>query len=109
MQVSYSEGLANRTDPESCVGVREDAGEALTGERIGQSSSREKDFKPDADALDNAEGNIGWSDIASAIQSGVVRDPGMCGSSSFGNREVSDLACEKTPRVRIGKTRSRSR
>ena len=39
MQVSYSEGLANRTDPESCVGVREDAGEALTGERIGQSSS----------------------------------------------------------------------
>jgi hypothetical protein len=26
VQVSYSEGLANHTGPESCVGVREDAG-----------------------------------------------------------------------------------
>ena len=42
MQVSYSEGVANHTGPESCVGIREDAGEALTGERIGQPSSREK-------------------------------------------------------------------
>ena len=39
MQVSHSEGLANHTGPESCVGIREDAGEALTGERIGQPSS----------------------------------------------------------------------
>jgi hypothetical protein len=109
VQVSCSEGLANHTGRESCGSAREGVAEALTAERIGQPSSREKYFKPDADALDNAEGNIGWSDIASAIQSGVVRDPGMCGSSSFGNREVSDLACEKTPQVRIGKTRSRSR
>ena len=42
MQVSHSEGLANHTGPESCVGIREDAGEALTGERIGQPLSREK-------------------------------------------------------------------
>ena len=40
MQVSASEGLANHTGPESCVRICEDAGEALTGEHIGQPSSR---------------------------------------------------------------------
>ncbi len=35
MQVSSSEGLANHTVPESCVGPREGDGEALTGVRIG--------------------------------------------------------------------------
>ena len=40
---------------------------------------------------------------------GVVGDPGMCGSSLYGNREVSDLACGWTPPVRIGKARSRNR
>ena len=35
MQVRYGEGLAIHTDPESCAGIREDAGEALTGGRIG--------------------------------------------------------------------------
>jgi hypothetical protein len=36
VQVHYDEGVANRIDPESCAGAREDIGEALTGERIGQ-------------------------------------------------------------------------
>ena len=57
MQVSYSEGLANHTGPESCVGICEDAGEALTGERIGQPLSRESLKISGAD---------------------VVEDPGMC-------------------------------
>ena len=52
MQVSYSEGLANHTGPESCVGIREDVGEALTGERIGQPSSRESLIFPDADVVE---------------------------------------------------------
>jgi len=59
VQVSYSEGPANYTGPESCVDICEDEGEALTGERIGQPLSREKSFDPGADALDNAEGNRG--------------------------------------------------
>jgi hypothetical protein len=42
-------------------------------------------------------------------QPGVVEDPGMCGSSLFGNREVSGLARGWTPQVRIGKARSRNR
>jgi hypothetical protein len=59
--------------------------------------------------LDNTEGNMGRCDSASTGRSGVVKDPGMCGSSLHGNREVSDLAGGWTPRVRIGKARSRSR
>jgi len=41
MEVSYSEGLASHTGPESCVGVRKDEGEALTGVRTGWVLSRE--------------------------------------------------------------------
>ena len=59
--------------------------------------------------LDNTDGNTGRCDSASTYRSGVVKDPGMCGSSLHGNREVSDLAGGWTPRVRIGKVRSRSR
>jgi len=59
--------------------------------------------------LDNTEGNMGRCDSASTRRSGVVKDPGMCGSSLHGNREVSDLAGGWTPRARIGKARSRSR
>ena len=43
------------------------------------------------------------------VRPGVVEDPGMCGSSLHGNREVSGLTCGWTPQARIGKARSRSR
>ena len=109
MQVPHSEGLAIHTGPESCVGIREDAGEALTGERIGQPLSRESLIVPDADVVRITEGNMGSAITRAPAQSGVVEDPGMCGSSLHGNREVSGLAGGWTPPVRIGKTRSRSR
>ena len=41
MKEPYSEGLASHTGPESCVGVREDTDEALTGVHIGQVLSSE--------------------------------------------------------------------
>jgi RNA-directed DNA polymerase len=41
MKVSYSEGVAIHTGPESCTFVRKGEGEALTGERAGQVLSRE--------------------------------------------------------------------
>jgi hypothetical protein len=40
MKVSYVERLATYDGPESCVCVRKDAGEALTGVRAGRVSSR---------------------------------------------------------------------
>ena len=36
MQELYVEGVATHDGPESCVGVREGVGEALTGGRVGQ-------------------------------------------------------------------------
>jgi hypothetical protein len=41
MREPYTEGLASHGDPESCIGARKGVGEALTGERIGEASSRE--------------------------------------------------------------------
>ena len=41
MEVSYGEGVATHTGPESCATGREAEGEALIGERAGRVSSRE--------------------------------------------------------------------
>ena len=40
MQVHYGEGVAIHIGPEPCACVREDAGEASVGERIGRPWSR---------------------------------------------------------------------
>ena len=42
MQVHYDERLANYIGPEPCAGVREDAGEASVGVRIGQPLVRQE-------------------------------------------------------------------
>ena len=36
MEESHGKGLASHPDPESCVGIRKDTGEALTGAHAGQ-------------------------------------------------------------------------
>ena len=56
MKVHHDEGVANHIDPESCAVTREGLGEALTGERIGQPSSRERGNILGADAVLFAEG-----------------------------------------------------
>ena len=93
MQVLYVEDLANHDDPESCVGIREGVGEALTGEHAGRVLSREKLSVQGADAVEK-----------SGRQHGVARH-GEChagpawsktpctrGSHLFGNREILWLA-----------------
>src|SRR5258706_6371035 len=50
MKESHDQGLAHQIDPESCVVVREDASEALTGANAGRPYSLEKVAVPDADA-----------------------------------------------------------
>ena len=57
MKVRHDEGVVTRIDPEPCVSIREDAGEASAGVRIGQPLSREIRNVLGADAFDNAEGN----------------------------------------------------
>ena len=110
MEVHYDEGVANRIGPEPCVGIREGVGEASAGERIGQPLSREN-LKSVRVPTCSFSRKATWTDASSRVSArpGVVEEPGMCGSSLFGNREVSGLARGWTPRVRIGKTRSRNR
>ena len=92
MQVSSSEGLANRTVPESCVGLREGVGEALTGVRIGWVLSRENNT-PGTPTL-CVEWKATWPGApARALgRPGAVVDPSMCVRSLPGNREISRLA-----------------
>ena len=51
MKVRYGEGLATRTGPEPCVGIREGVGEASVGEHTGQPLSRESKIVLGADVV----------------------------------------------------------
>ena len=108
MQVHCTEGVASHSGPESCARIREGAGEALTGERAGQPLSRDSGVVPSADAFQIVEGNIARPLMQGHGGLGAVEDPGMCGRSLYGNREILGLAGEAPP-VRTGKARSRSR
>ncbi len=109
MEVPYGEGLATHTGPESCGADREVRCEALTGERIGQPLSRERILTPEADRVLCLEGNTSRNAKRVPVCSGVVRDPGMCGRSSCGNREISGTVRQGRLSDRGGKARSRSR
>jgi hypothetical protein len=109
VQVPCDEGVAIRIGPESCAVVREDLGEALTGERIGQPLSRERVlFWVPTPCIWRKATYPGASSRALG-RPGVVRDPGMCRRSLRGNREISRSTVRQPPAVRIGKARSRSR
>ena len=92
MQVSPSEGLANHTVPESCVGPREG-----DGERIGWVLSRENNT-PGTPTL-CIERKATWTGASSRApgRPGAVVDPSMCVRSLPGNREISRLARAVAP------------
>ena len=92
MKVRYDEGLANRIGPEPCAGVCEDVGEASVGERIGQPLSRESYISRALTALSSPKAT--WSSTSSQVlaRPSVVVDPGMCGCSLSGNREICGSA-----------------
>ena len=90
MQVPDNKDVANRVVPESCVLYREVWHEALTGVRIGQPLSRDRNEIPGADAVHTAEGNTSVRAIASAqatrrglrtwhVRTLLVREPGDLG------------------------------
>ena len=97
MQVSYSEGVANHTVPESCVGPREGDGEALTGVRIGWVLSRENNTLGTPTLC--IERKATWTGASSRApgRPGAVVDPSMCVRSLCGNREISRLARAVAP------------
>ena len=110
MKVHCDEGVAIHIGPEPCAGVREDAGEASVGERVGQPLSRERNLDPGADAVCCAEGHTIGRATASVrpTRRGLrtwhawklfVRKPG----------DLLSTLMVATPRGRVGKARSRSR
>ena len=111
MQVHHDERVAICIDPESCAVAREDRGEALTGEHIGQPLSREMNIVLGADALSNVEGNTNGRAIASARTARRGRRPWHVWTPLA--REPGDLTAGHGRRVaalvRIGKARSRTR
>ena len=92
MKVPDSEGPANHTGPESCAGVGNGAGEALTGECAGRVLSPEIGLLLGADAL-RTRGRLhcthrygkGWADLAGSETSG------MHGNTVYGTREALHL------------------
>ena len=112
MRVRRDEGLATHIDPEPCIGIREDTGEASAGERAGQPLSRESDLTRSADAVSVAEGNTDGS--ANASVRPAARGPRPWHAQTLRVREPGDLQLDRSNNnskgvVRIGKARSRSR
>jgi hypothetical protein len=109
VQVHYDEGVAIHIGPEPCAATREGVGEASVGEHIGQPLSRESLNQSGCRRGHNHGRQHGARVIASArparrglrpwhVWKFLAREPGDLG---FGQR--------RSPLVRIGKTRSRSR
>ena len=95
MQVRYDEGVAIHIDHEPCAVACEGDSEASAEEHIGQPLSPAMIHIPGADAVAKAEGDTDGRVSASAWRTGVVEEPGMCGSSLHGNREVPRPASRK--------------
>lgn len=96
MQVHYIEGVAIHSGPESCVGIREGVDEALTGVRAGQPLSRDRVIFWAPTRLETWKATRTGARLQAPGRPGVVEDPGMCGSSLYGNREISRLASRNT-------------
>jgi hypothetical protein len=106
MQVLYVEDVANHNDPESCVGLREEAGEALTGEHVGRVSSREKLKVQGADAVERSGRQ--HETARHGERCPTLRGPETSrtrGSHLHGNRDIHWPAAWESPTrtVRIGK------
>ena len=111
MEVSYSEGLASHIGPESCVGVRKDDGEALTGGRAGRVLSREIHAPPRGGLLRGADAvDLGGRRKLQRCEGETLPDParsetpGMYASTSRGNREIPQASVIARSAERIGKS-----
>lgn len=109
MQVPDSKEVANHAVPESCAGHREVQREALTGVRIGQPLSRDSYISRMPTPYGSRKATRTGASSQAPGRSDVVREPGMCARSLYGNREISGLTSRRSGLARIGKARSRSR
>lgn len=116
MKVSYSEGLANHIGPESCVGVRKDSGEALTGVRAGWVLSCEIHAPLKGGLLRGADVlEKGGRQHPRHREGEMLRNPArsktpcMHASTSLGNREIPLSSAAVRLAERIGKSQDTRR
>ena len=117
MKEPHGEGLATHTGPESCVVIRKDGSEALTGESAGWVLSREEPEPPrkrrllrGADAVPEGgrphpvrrESETSWDPARSET-------PSMRGRTLHGNREVPRLSVARDGADRTGKSKDERR
>ncbi|MBI5251620.1 MAG: group II intron reverse transcriptase/maturase [Desulfomonile tiedjei] len=109
MKESHGEGPASHTGPESCVGRREAAGEALTGVHADQPLSSEIKSIGTLTQLSNAEGNIGHGAMRESCSS-PAESKTLCmrGNSLHGNREVPSVPTADGAMGRSEKVNSRT-
>ncbi len=114
MKVSYSEGVAIHTGPESCTFLCKGEGEALTGVRAGQVLSREIEppsrkrwLLRGADAVE-LSGRQNWErrDRETLLDPARSKTLRMHASTLNGNREIP---CPPPKGGRIGKSKDAPR
>jgi hypothetical protein len=110
MKESYVKGLAAHSGPESCVVVREDRGEALTGERAGRVLSRERNSLRGADAVEirgrQHPGHRYREMLGNPARS---ETPCMYGNTSRENREIPCPPAADGAAGRVGKSKDTRR
>jgi RNA-directed DNA polymerase len=109
MKESCGKDPASHPDPESCVGGRKDAGEALTGAHVGQPSSCE---------IRCSGVPTPWSEAEGYTKGGVTGEPssdpaqsetlGTRGNSPHGKREIPQVPTELDSMGRPGKANGRT-
>ena len=116
MKVLYIEGLANHIGPESCIGVRKVAGEALTGGRAGWVLSCEINAPPRGGLLRGADAvETGGRQHLVRRSGEALRDPArsktprMYGCTLLGNREIPLASVIARSAERVGQSKDRSR
>ncbi len=110
MKESYVEGLAAHSGPESCVAVRKDRSEALTGVRAGRVLSRESNSLRGADAVGEG-GRPHTAHRYREMRRGPARSetPCMYGNTSRENREIPCPPVADGAAGRIGKSKDTRR
>ena len=88
MKEPYVEGPATHDDPESCVGSREGAGEALTGARAGRALSRDKRVRGADAVLPGGRQHFHEREGEHVGSPARSETPGMLGNSMRENREI---------------------
>jgi RNA-directed DNA polymerase len=93
MKESYRQGVANQSDPESCVGRGDIADEAWTGARAGRVLSSEITQSGRPTLSSEAEGNTKAGANAKSVEAPAESEtPGMSGNSMRENREAPEAS-----------------